>query len=101
MEIIIYEETGRHHKTPENLRICPLCHSDEIEDKLHFLFSCHHYNDIRKKCFDEINDKYQNFNDLYNISKILFLFNSVDPFICRTIAACIYDSMLKRKSVLS
>ena len=46
----------------------------------------------------EINVRYQNFNDLDNISKILFLFNSVDPFVCRTIAAYIYDSMLIRQS---
>ena len=93
-------ETGRHNKTPENLRICPLCHLNEIEDELQFLFSCHHYNDIRKKFFTEINIRYQNFNDLDNNSKILFLFNSVDPFVCRTIAAYIYDSMLIRQSML-
>ena len=75
------------------LRICSLGHSNEIEDELHFLFSCHHYNDIRKKYLAEINDRYQNLNDLDNTSKILFLFNSVDPFVCRTIAAYIYDSI--------
>ena len=92
--------TGRHNKTPENLRICSLCHLNEIEDELHFLFSCHHYNDIRKKFFTEINIRYQNFNDLDNNSKILFLFNSVDPFVCRTIAAYIYDLMLIQQSML-
>ena len=89
----LWIETGRHNKTPEHLRICSLCHSNEIEDELHFLFYFHHYNDIRKKYFAEINVRYQNLNDLDNTSKILFLFNSVDPFVCRTIAAYIYDSI--------
>ena len=25
-------------KTPENLRICPFCHLNEVEHELHFLF---------------------------------------------------------------
>ena len=43
-----------------------LCHLNEIEDELHSLNSCHHYNDIRKKIFNGINIRYQNFNDLDN-----------------------------------
>ena len=57
--------------------------------------------DIRKKYFAEINDRYHNFNDLDDISKLSFLFNSVDRFICRTTAAYINDSMLKRKLKLN
>ena len=44
--------------------------------------------------FPKINDRYQNFNDPGNTSKISFLFNSVDPFVCKTIAAYIYDLLL-------
>ena len=35
-------ETGKHTvpKTPENLRICPFCHLNEVEKELHFLFNC-------------------------------------------------------------
>ena len=51
------------------------------------------HNDIRKTFFNKINVRYQYFNDLDNNSKILFLFNNVDPFVCRTIAAYICDSM--------
>ena len=82
-------ETGRHTvpKTPENLRICSFCHSDEVENEYHFLFSCTFYEEIRKKIFLEIHEKYSHFNSLDNTSKILFLFNSVDPFICRSTAA--------------
>ena len=50
-----------------NLRTCSLCNSNQIEDKSHFLFSCEHLYDTRKKFFDDITDKYRNFNDLDNI----------------------------------
>ena len=42
-----------------------------------FLFSCHHYNDIRKNIFTEINIRYQHFNDLDNNSKILFFLTAL------------------------
>ena len=44
-----------------------------------FKKDCHKTDLLRKKFFNEINDKYPNFNDLDNISKILFLFNNADP----------------------
>ena len=88
-------ETGRHTvpKTPENLRICSFCHSDEVENEYHFLFSCTFYEEIRKKIYLEIHDKYSHFNSLDNTSKILFLFSSVDPFICRSSAAFVFECM--------
>ena len=89
-----------HNKTPEHLRICTFCNLNEIEDESHFLFTCHHHKNLRTKYFNEINDKYQNFNNLDTNSKILFLFNSADPFVCRTTAAYIYNSMLNRQSIL-
>ena len=103
LEITICELklAGTTLKTPENLRTCSLCNSNQIEDDSHFLFPCEHYNDTRNNFFDEINDlKYRNFNDLDKISKIMVFFNNVDPFVCRTIAAYIYDSMLNRQSML-
>ena len=91
-------ETGRHTvpKTPENLRICSFCHLDEVENEYHFLFSCTFYEEIRKKIFLEIHEKYSHFNSLDNTSKILFLFNSVDPFICRSTAAFVFECTTHR-----
>ena len=42
-------ETGRHTipKTPINLRICLFCHSNEVENEIHFLFSCQLYDGLR------------------------------------------------------
>ena len=52
-------ETGRHTipKTPINLRICSFRHSDEIENEMHFLFSCKLYDNIRLKFLNEITAK--------------------------------------------
>ena len=38
-------ESGRHciPKLPESLRICQYCHSNQIEDEIHFLFHCDRY----------------------------------------------------------
>ena len=52
------------------------------------------YNDVlRNKFFDEIITKYNFFNDLDVKSKILFLFNNIDPFICKSVAAFIFEIM--------
>ena len=80
-------------KTPENLRICSFCHSDEVENEYHFLFPCTVYEEIRKKIFLEIHEKYCHFNSLDNTSKILFLFNIVDSFVGRSTAAFVFECM--------
>ena len=92
-------ETGRHSipKTPVNLRNCNYCNSNEIEDETHFLLSCNFYTTERNKFFNELNEKYKHFIQLDNTRKIMFLFNNIDPIVCRTTAAFIYDITLKRK----
>ena len=80
-------ETGRHTipKTPINLRICSFCHSNEVENEIHFLFSCQLYDILRLKFFNDLTDKYSLFKELDSNAKVLFLFNSIDPFVCRSI----------------
>ena len=66
--------------------------SNEIENESHVLFSCIVYNNFRSTFFDDVTQKYNSFKDLLDDnSKILFLFNSIDPFICRSVAAFIFD----------
>ena len=88
-------ETGRYTvpKTPEHLRICSLCQANEVENECHVVFSCTLYDTLRNKFFDEIINKYNFFNDLDVKSKILFLFNNIDPFICKSVAAFIFEIM--------
>ena len=57
------------------------------------MFSCTLYDTLRNKFFDEIIKKYNFFNDLDVKSKIWFLFNNIDPFICKTVAASFFEIM--------
>ena len=88
-------ETGRHTvpKTPQDLRLCHVCQTNE----LHFLFSCRRYDNLGLKLFNELTEKYSFFKDLDINSKILFLFNSIDPVICRSIPSFVYDWMNYRQ----
>ena len=94
-------ETGRHTipKTPINLRICSFCHSNEVENEIHFIFSCQLYDGLRLKFFNDIADKYSLFNELDINAKVLFLFNSIDPFVCRLTAAFVFQAMLLRQEI--
>ena len=57
------------------------------------MLSCTLYDTPCNKFFDEIITKYMFFNDLDVKSKILFLFNDIDPFICKSLAAFIFETM--------
>ena len=56
-----------------------------------YVFSCTLYDTIRNNFFDETINKYYFFNDLDVKSNILFPFNDIDPFICKSVAAFIFD----------
>ena len=45
------------------------------------------------KFLDEIIKKYKSFTDLDVKSNILFPFNNIDPFICKSVAAFIFEIM--------
>ena len=48
---------------------------------------------LRNKFFYEVITKYNFFNDFDVKSKLLFLFNNIDPFICKSVAAFIFEIM--------
>ena len=50
-------------------------------------------NTLRSKFFDEIIKKYNFINDVDVKSRIVFLFNNIDPFICKSVAAFIFEIM--------
>ena len=92
-------ETGNHcvPKIPENLRICHDCSSSEVENEIHFLFYCNSYKCTRKTFFNDIILKYPDFHTLSERDKILFLFNNIDPFICKRLGYFIFEAFQKRK----
>ena len=94
-------ETGRHStpKVPEYMRTCQCCNSNQIENEFHFLLMCNCCNAIRKIFMDDITSKYPSFVSLDDHYKIIFLFNSIDPFICRKLGYFIYEAFeLRNKS---
>ena len=64
------------------------------------IFSCQLYNSLRSKFFAGVNERYPIFNDLDKNLKIIFLFNNIDPFICRRRAAYVHLCMDLRQSLL-
>ena len=80
MTFIIKIGKGRHTlpKTPENLWICPICHLNEVEHELHFLFNCNLYDGL---LFD------LTFTEKLVIDipfLTLFIFNNIDPISIQT-----------------
>ena len=56
---------GRHTipKPPIYLGICSFCHSNEVENEIHFVFSCQLYDSLRFKFCNDITDKYSLFKE--------------------------------------
>ena len=48
-------ETGRHHDTPREERICKLCDLNKVEDEEHFIAECPAYTHIRVDFFGQAN----------------------------------------------
>jgi len=87
-------------KTTINLRICSFCHSDETENEMNFLFSCKLYDNLRLKFFNEITAKYRIFNEFDVNVKSLFLCNSIDPAVCWSTTAFVFQAMSPRHETL-
>ena len=92
-------ETGRHcvPKIPESMRICSHCSSNEVENEIHFVFHCNLHEQLRKTLFNDIILKYPEFGSLNEQNKILFLFNNIDPYICKKLGYFIFEAFQKRK----
>ena len=54
------------------------------------------YDKLRDKLFNEITEKYNFFKDLDERSNILFLFNNIDPFVCKSVAVFVFEIMNQR-----
>ena len=95
-------ETGRFTipKTPEDLRICDYCNLNSVENKMHILFHCDLYNDLRKTLFIKINDRNTLFT-IYKIhDKVCFVFNNTDSHIYRLTANFVFQAFERRKKQL-
>ena len=55
---------------------------------------------IRTTLYNDMNSRYQNFRKMNTTEKVLFLFNNVDPFVCKKIAWFIFEAFVIRKDNL-
>ena len=60
-------ETGRFTSIKRDDRVCPICDTNDVEDELHFLFTCPKFSDLRKNMFSKVL-RYN--NDFLNHSQI-------------------------------
>ena len=88
-------ETGRYTvpKTPEYLRICSLCQANKVENNVTLCFLALYMIRFATNFVMKSLPNITFFNDLDVRSKILFLFNNIDPFICKSVAAYIFEIM--------
>ena len=70
----------------------------EIEHENHFILNCTLYEKERNDLFQKINKKYSIFENLSEEHKLLFLFSSIDPMVCKATANYVYNAIIKRKN---
>ena len=92
-------ETDRYHlsKIPENRRICQLCSSNKVENEIHFLLKCNLNKNLRQHFFQDVEAKYSKFIDLIKSEKVLFLFNNIDPYVCKKLVYYVYGAFQLRE----
>ena len=92
-------ETGRFIGTPIELRLCELCPESEIEDELHFLLHCEHYNEFRQKLFSDIHSITPTFLNYNKVENYRFLMTN--PCVTHAVAIFLSKALDKRTSSLS
>ena len=91
--LLLMVEVGRFRGVELEERICPVC-GTEVEDEIHFLFSCPHYNNLRMVFFDNVCDKgyfefnHMSFNEKLNIIMKENVVNFIGKFIYEDFSMC-------------
>ena len=72
----LHIEQSRYQGIPRQNRICNRCTSNEIDDEVHFLFSCTSSQDDCYYMNSKINSLCSNFNSLNSNQKLIWLLNT-------------------------
>ena len=95
------QETGSHSReSSRNLLVCPFCHLNKVEHKLHLLFNCNLHDSLRSNFYRNISNGYPLFNNFDNNGKTLFISDNVDLHIYRLTAAYIHSCMEYRQKIV-
>ena len=88
-------ETGRFNNLKIDDRVCMICNNGEIEDEIHFLFSCNKYEDIRAKFISDICRKNPELNNIDKVELLSICFRQHT----RQLAKYVYNIFEKRKEL--
>lgn len=76
-------EAGRYKKIPRSDRKCTKCSNEDIEDEKHFMIDCIFYENYRKPFFGSISHYNQNFKNMSNEAKFIWLLTNEDERILK------------------
>lgn len=94
-------ETGRYNNppTPPEHRLCIYCSSGKVDDELHFITECHHLDYYRKHLYDTAVQYNAEFNNLSNMQKLCYLFETSNTPTIRKLGWYISSSFKFRKGM--
>ncbi len=69
-------ETGRYKGIDRENRLCTLCNTGEIEDQIHFSFTCPVYDHFRTEFTNTCKDRILRWDNMCEVYKISSLFES-------------------------
>ena len=87
-------ETGRYENIDLEHRLCHFC--NVIEDEMHVILDCSHYNDLRTTLISKATSILSNFNDLSHAEKMQFLFSNIN--VIRLCAKTCFKILQKRNA---
>ena len=66
-------ESGRYYRIPMENRFCKLCQNKNIEDEIHFLCCCKHFDHERVLFFTKLAEKGNNILEMSDNEKFVFI----------------------------
>ena len=84
-------EKGRYQGVPPDQRLCQKCDSGEVENEIHFLFKCSHYD--RTNLNKIITENCVNFSALDLEAKLLWLLSCENEEILTQLCTFITDNL--------
>ena len=97
----LHIETGRHPYIPIEMRLCQLCDKNKIEDEEHFLMECEVYSEERTVAFDNISKISENFYNLDEYEKFIWLMSSRHKGVLHTLAKLLVECRIKRNNIMT
>ena len=77
-------EVGRYKGVKRELRFCPLCKKNKIEDEIHFLYKCRSLKKVRKPFLKRMKREYRELKamNVFDLTKCLLSEVHIKEFAC-------------------